>query len=116
MKILPNADSAVIPLAKFTDYALSPIKGKGQARAFERALGYNLSNVEKLIDNIRRNLKNFEATPKGDNGYGQKYEVIMNLVGENGETATVLTAWIVEHKSGETRLTSAYVKSRRVIP
>ncbi|MDR0293929.1 MAG: hypothetical protein LBH95_07245 [Oscillospiraceae bacterium] len=101
-----------MPVEKFTEYALDPVKGKGKAHAFEKALGYDLSNADKLIENIRKNLKNFEAKAKGDNGYGFKYEVLMNLTGENGKTANVLTGWIVEHKNGETKLTSAYITKR----
>jgi len=110
---LPNAENAVIPVKKFAEYALHPVKGKGKAYAFEHALGYNLSNVDKLIENIRENLRCFEAVAKGENRFGFKYEVLMNLLGENGKTANVLTSWIVEHESGDTRLTSAYIKKAR---
>ena len=65
-----------------------------------------------MIKNIRKNLSNFEAIFKGDNGYGLRYEVLMKLEGENGRVANVLTSWIVEHESGSTRLTSAYIKGR----
>ena len=109
MNILPNADKAVIPLEKFTRYILHPVKSNGKAYVFKRALGYDLSNADRLIENIKRNLKRFEAIPKGDNGYGLKYEIVMKLLGEKGRTAYVLTSWIVEHSNGETRLTSAYI-------
>ncbi|MDR0461652.1 MAG: hypothetical protein LBH62_09600 [Nitrososphaerota archaeon] len=112
MNILPNAGKAVIPIEKFTKYVLHPVKSKGKSYAFERVLGYNSSNANKLIDNIRNNIKNFEAIKKGDNGFGIKYEVTMTLLGENGRYAKVLTSWIVEHDSEETRLTSAYIKDR----
>ena len=114
MSILPGVDDALIPIEKFVDYALHPIKGKGKAYAFEKALGYDLSKAENLIDNIRKNLRKFKATKKGDNAYGTKYEVVMRLIGENGKSANILTSWIVEHKSGVTRLTSAYVTRRRI--
>ena len=113
VNVLPNADNAIIPEEKFFDYALHPIKGKGKAYAFDKALGYNLNNARKLIENIRNNLTNFEAISKGDNGYGLKYEVLMELLGENGKTANVLTSWIVEHESGNTRMTSVYIKGGR---
>ena len=113
MEVLLNADQAIISIEKFTEYALHPIKGKGKALAFEQALGYNLSNAEKLMDNIRTNLNNFEAKLKGDNAFGLKYEVLMNLTGENGKTASVMTSWILEYEVDYPRLTSAYVKNRR---
>ena len=95
MTLLPNADDAIISEAKFIEYALHPIKSRGKSFAFEQALGYNLSNVILLIENIKTNLKNFEAIFKGDNGYGLKYEVQMELIGINGNSANVLTSWIV---------------------
>lgn len=40
---------AYISIAKLTQYALNPDKAPDKALAFEKALGYNLSNVDKLI-------------------------------------------------------------------
>jgi prephenate dehydratase len=109
MNILPNADRAVIPIEKFTEYSLNPQKQKDKSIAFERAMGYNLSNVQKLIDNIRANITNFAAVPKPDLGYGQRYQVVMELTGENGKRAKVLTSWIFNSGSKIPRLTSVYV-------
>jgi hypothetical protein len=113
MTILPNADKAVIHLEKFTKYILDPERSLGKHVAFERALGYNLGNADKLINNIRSNLSNFEAAAKSDKGHGWRYEVRMLLTGENGKTANVVTAWIIDNVTGETRLTSAYVKDKK---
>jgi hypothetical protein len=110
---LPNADKVIISSEKFVEYLLHPVKSKGKAIAFEQALGYNLSNYGELIEDIRKNLTKYEAKYKGDNGYGQKYEVFMELNGKNEKVASVLTSWIIEHETGNTRLTSAYVKRRR---
>ena len=81
--------------------------------AFERALGYNLINYKKLIENIRKNITNFPATRHEDKGHGTRYSVDMQLKGENNKTARVVTAWIDDNKTGEMRLTSAYVKKRK---
>ena len=109
LEILPNADKAVIPIEKFTKYALNHEKQRDKAIAFQQALGYNLSNYQKLIDNIKYNLKNYPAIPKPDLGYGIRYEVIMFLLGENNKRAKVLTAWIVDNATQETRLISTYI-------
>lgn len=37
----------------------------------------------------------------------------MSLLGENGKTANVKTAWIIDKITKETRLTSAYVTSKK---
>jgi len=110
VKMLPKADEAVIPIEKFTMYALNTDKQEDKAKAFELALGYNAANAGKLIDNIRKNLALFPALPKGNlKGYGDVYQVEMVLVGENGRSAKVMTGWIDDFKTGEMRLTSAYV-------
>lgn len=109
---LPNLAAAVMPVEKFTKYALDkhhPGGGRDKAIAFERALGYNIENHQELIDNIRANLKNAPAVLKGRNQYGDKFEVVLELTGPGGKTARVLTAWLVD-KDGKPRLVSVYVK------
>lgn len=110
---LPNYKNAKVPIEKFTQYALNPQKDKNKAEAFELALGYNLSNYKKLINNIKNNINKFEAVEKGDKGFGKQYEVLMTLVGENKKIANVKTGWIIDKDTGETRLTSVYVTSKK---
>ena len=112
MNILPRADEAVIPLEKFTKYALNFDRDKDKAIAFELALGFNLGNVNLLIDSIRLGLRGFPALKKQDSEFGTKYEVVMDITGANNKTAKVLTAWIDDVENGEMRLTSAYVDER----
>lgn len=107
--ILPKADEAVIDNRKFTEYALNPEKDPNKAKAFELALGYNLSNWKELKERILEGLKTCEATNKGNNGYGVKYEVIIPIKGPNGKTAKVLTGWMDDSKTGEMRLTTIHV-------
>jgi hypothetical protein len=98
-----------IPIEKFTMYALNYEKDKHKAMAFQLALGYNRSNAEQLISDIMLNAGKYEAVPKGDNGYGMRYEVIITLTGANGKTANVLTAWLDDNKKSELRLISAHI-------
>jgi len=95
--------------SKLTEYALNPIKDPDKARAFELALGYNQDNAVKLIDNIKNNINNFPAVAKGNKGYGTLYEVIMELKGENGKKAKVLTGWMDDEKKGEMRLVTVHI-------
>ena len=109
MNILPRYNKAIIPLEKFTNYALNPKKQPQKALAFELSLGYNLDNVDKLIENIKSSLNRFPSKTKGNKGFGELYEVGLVLTGENGKKARVLTGWIDDTASGEMRLTSVYV-------
>lgn len=113
--LLPNYENVIIPKEKLVDYALNmqhPV-GKDKAIAFEKALGYNQENYEKLMDNIKRNIPNYSAVHKGSNEYGEKYEILMTLFGENKKYANVKTGWLVEKETNQTKLTSLYVTSRK---
>ncbi len=111
---LPNYKNAIIPKEKFTKYALdmNNPKGRNKAIAFEEALGYNINNANKLINNIRKNIDKFNAVKKEDKGFGQRYEILMTLVGENKKIANVKTGWIIDKETQETRLTSVYVTQK----
>lgn len=106
---LPRYKDAVIPKAKFTQYALNPDKDPDKARAFERALGYTADNADELIKQIYDKIPEYDAKEKPDKGWGKRYEVIMDIAGPNGKTAKVLTAWIDDKNTGEMRLTSVYI-------
>ncbi len=110
---LPKTKDVKISSDKFTKYALNKDKDYNKAVAFEKALGYNIDNAEDLIAAIRKNSSRYPATEKPDLGYGKRYEVLMPLVGPNGKQANVKTAWIHDKETGELRLTSAYVTSKK---
>jgi len=113
MNVLPRYEQAVIPIDKLTNYALNPEKDTNKATAFNLALGFKREHAEMLITAIKNNLSEYPATPKGDSGHGMRYEVIMDIIGINGKTAKVLTAWIDDKKSGEMRLINAYIDKRK---
>ena len=104
---------AVISTAKLTQYALNPEKDANKARAFESALGYNLSNVEKLVNNIAEHINEYEVIRRAKTPYGEPFQITMELKGVNVKTALVTTAWIIDSETGEIRLTSIYVDKRR---
>ncbi|WP_081787987.1 phage minor capsid protein [Sporolactobacillus terrae] len=109
MPHVPGYDKAVFPDAKFEKYILNNAHPEGgpKAEAFDHVLGYNLTNKDELIQNIKDHLPTTKATFKGNNGYGDGYEAIMELTGPNGRTAPVLTAWFKDNE--ETRLVSAFI-------
>lgn len=106
---ITGVGAAVIPTAKLTQYALNPAKDANKARAFEEALGYNLDNVEKLVENLQEHLNEGELTEKPDNGYGKRFQIVVELEGENGKRAKVLTAWLIDKDTGEVRLTTIHI-------
>lgn len=110
--IIKERGNISLPLAKFIGYALNPDKDINKATAFKKALGYDMTNADDLIDNIIDHVDESKLIPKTDNGYGMLYEYVMQLVGPNGKKANVLTAWIQDGK--KKRLTSAYVTEKKV--
>jgi hypothetical protein len=114
MNILPNADKAVIPSEKLINYSLDFEKDPNKAMAFKLALGYTKSNADRLIAHIYRNVQTHNAIYKENNGYGDIYESVMVITGENGKTANVLTAWIIENGLDFPRLTTVHVTKKKV--
>ena len=89
-----TGENATIDNRKFTEYALNSEKQPDKAKAFESALGYDLSNYRQLEDKIRENFDRNMLVDKGSNKQGQKYELLYEITGANGKTAKVLTAWL----------------------
>ena len=110
--MIAEIGEAQIPMAKLTKYALNPAKAPDKALAFEKALGYNLSNVDKLIENVVQNINRFKPERRPKTEHGEPFQIVMELTGENGKTAKVTTGWIIDVETGEVRLTSIYVKKK----
>jgi len=113
MSLLPNFENALIPMEKITDYALNSERNLDKALAFKLALGYTESSAGWLVRSIRQNLGLFEALSKGNNGYGERFQCIMTIVGPNTKSANVLTGWIIENGTDFPRLTSVYVTNKK---
>ncbi len=103
-KALPNYQNAEIPPDKLTKYALNPThttqvwgksSGKDKAHVFKSVLGFEKANWELLKESILAELPYSEAFLGHEDEYGQRYNVTLPLTGPNGNTANVLTAWII---------------------
>ena len=112
--ILPKFDRLVIPTEKFTKYVLDPVHQKDKALAFKLALGFTIADTEILIEKIRLGVSVFTAEKKSVCEWGERYQVIIRMNGRNGKIANILTGWIDDNKTGEMRLTSAYITKREV--
>ena len=119
---LPNYEKAFIHEDKLRKYSLSSkhvssvegkSSGKDKAFIFEYRLGFNASNWEILKQRILDELPYYEAKLGVEDKHGQRYEVVLPILGVNGETADIITAWIIDIGSDYPRLTSTYVLKRR---
>lgn len=110
-ELLSNHMQAYNIAEKLIGYSLNPTHnlGKHKAIVFERTLGYNVSNVAELENEIRKGLSAYKATFTGGNaGFGDKYDVKMLAKGPKG-VKIVLTAWIFDTGSTKPRMVTAYV-------
>ena len=94
--VLPNAAAATVDNRKFTQYLFGGTNKKGLAkgRAFTSRLGYDISNYDKLKDEILKKTERYPAKFKGNNGHGDKYEQKMILYGLKNKPADVLIGWL----------------------
>ena len=109
-----TSDNVIIPEAKILGYSLNKEHPRGGDKAvvFEKVLGYNKDNYQELIKVICGSIDKFPVTAKGTSQFGRLYEIVMDITGPTGRTATVTTGWIVETESSSPRLTSAYIKAK----
>lgn len=110
---LPNFEKAVIPSEKIFRYALDTEHKTGGAKAvaFEKALGYNISNGGELIANIRQCLPTLDCTTIRKTRFGIQYSGDVIMRGPNGKTAKVWIAWQIDYGDDVPHLISVYVNS-----
>ena len=110
MAKLPNGDKAVVPLEKFTEYALNPEhpSGRHKARVFKAALGLTFEDAAFLQETVKKLASTHDATPQEPSAYGERYVIDFTLTTDSG-TATVRSAWMVRKTEDFPRLTSCYV-------
>lgn len=111
---IPFSEQATIKDAKFSRYALNMESESGMHKAivFKSVLGYDLSNYEGLVQQIRAGVMENPAELGLQDAHGQRYTVKILVTGPNNNAAVVTTGWIV--RPGETvpQLTSAYINTK----
>lgn len=103
-RALPNHQNAVIQREKLERYCLDlehvslvfgKSSGKDKARVFQATLGFMKADWELLKNRILAELPYQEALMRHEDEHGKRYNVNVPITGPNGQTAIVLTAWIV---------------------
>jgi hypothetical protein len=92
------ADATIAP-EKFTHYLLVPRLRADKSRYLARG-GYTRENVERLIEDLRRQLLPLEATVSRSSDFGQTYVIEGPLVGPSGKQLLVRTVWLKHALSG----------------
>lgn len=107
---LPNAENAIVDIAKLRDYCLSAEhpRGRHKARVFAAAVGLTADNAEELREALLTAARTSNATLTEHDDYGRRYVVDFVLGGPAGRAA-VRSSWIVRRGENFPRLTSCYV-------
>lgn len=109
MKI-PNADRAVVDIAKLRDYCLNPFHpvGKHKARVFQSALDLTSENSEELRSTLLNAIRVYDAELGQEDEYGQRY-VLSFLMIRGERRAQIISAWLVRINEDFLRLVTCYV-------
>ena len=90
--------NAVIATKKLTEYLLIRLPKDDKSEYLAKG-GYTLNNWQQLEQDLRRQILSLDAQPTLKTKYGQKYQIIGNLTGPNGQILKIKTIWIVIKQS-----------------
>lgn len=93
---------AFIDPRKISEYLLRPLEDSDKSEFLARG-GYNDSNPEILLSDIRDQLLPLDAVDLGPFPFGRKYEINGMLTGPSGRPLRVKTIWAKVSLTGETR-------------
>jgi hypothetical protein len=106
---LPNAERAIVDLAKITDYLLNashPDNG-GKAQFFG-SLGFAAGNPAALADALRAVAVVGDVVSQAESRHGLKFVVDGAIQAPTGRRPVVRTVWIVDAEEESPRLVTAY--------
>jgi hypothetical protein len=111
---LPNAENAVVDIAKLRDYSLNlnHPEGKHKARAFLEKLGITRDDADRLRQIILKAILQVDAIEQNPTVYGRRFIVDFELSWPERNfilsTALVRTAWIIRSDESFPRLTTCF--------
>lgn len=107
---LPNAEQAIVVIAKLRDYSLNATheEGKHKALVFASALGIGADDADWLRGKLLEAALLHECVPGRNTPFGQRYVLDFPLV--NGQMeALVRSVWNIRPGETAPRLVTCYV-------
>ena len=104
MKISSNA---IIAKEKISDYLLKWQPDNDKSKFLELA-GYSANDWQRLVDDIRKQILPADAETVRKTPYGDLFRIRNDLIGPNGVTLRVVTVWMQEYVSGETKFITLF--------
>lgn len=129
---LPNVDKAKFDFERLTTYSMNAnaVKKDGtpnesarsKARAFRKWLDFTDKDAPKVEKQVMAQLAKLKAIPKAPTDmYGQRFNVYVPVIGNNGREVDVMTAWIYDrdYKEGKSvsthpRMINCYIDTKKI--
>jgi hypothetical protein len=102
---------AIIAMRKMTEYLLR-WRPEDDKSAFLAQAGYTIGTADRLATDIREQLLPLEAELIEETEYGPKYLIRGPLAGPNGRALRVVSIWMTEDATGETKFVTLYPDKR----
>ena len=100
-------ENAAITREKITDYLLKWQPDNDKSRFLARA-GYSPDNREQLLEDILTQILPVEAELVRKTSYGDLFRIRGKLLGPNGVSLRVITIWMMERASRETKFITLF--------
>ena len=98
---------SVIAKEKLTRYLLR-WRPEDDKSAFLEQAGYTLEMADRLMVDMREQLMPLEAELVEQTEYGLKYQIRGTLTGPNGRALRIVTIWMSEEATGQTKFITLY--------
>ena len=98
---------SVIAKEKLTRY-LHRWRPEDDKSAFLEQAGYTLEMANRLMADMREQLMPLEAELVEQTEYGLKYQIRGALTGPNGRALRIVTIWMSEEATGQTKFITLY--------
>ena len=107
---LPNAERAIVEIAKLRDYSLDVVhkEGKHKARVFAAALGLTRNDADWLREQLLAVARTHDCQPTRKTEHGQRYVLDFTLT-RGSKSALVRSVWNVRPAENFPRLVTCFV-------
>jgi hypothetical protein len=97
----------IIARRKLDEYLLRH-RDEDDKSAFLALAGYTLENVDRLMNDLHTRLLPLDAELFDQTDYGPKYRIRGTLTGPNGRVLRVVSIWMKEDATGETKFVTLF--------
>ena len=105
------SEDTAIARAKLHEYLLRH-RDEDDKSGFLALAGYTLNNADRLMHDIRTQLLPLDAEFFDRTEYGSKYRIRGTFNGPNGRVLRVVSVWMKEDATGETRFVTLFPDNR----